>query len=148
MSVSCPRERFELIDSVEHSSVKYPVSIKYMKLSVEANLDDANINCVEDLELVCVDDLEEPKMELDCADLNIIRVTYYDFHNLFLSNLQLQSTQEVNELGFLSSNEKLIIQLPDTLKKGTSFSVKIEYSSTPSKGFHFVSSIGSIDNTV
>ena len=148
MSISCPRERFELIDSVEHSSIEYPISIKYMKLSVEANLDDAKINCVEDLELVCVNDLEEPKIELDCADLNIIKVTYYDFHNLFLSNLQLQSRQEVNELGFLSSNEKLIIQLPDILKKGTSLSVKIEYSATPRKGVHFVSSTGSIDNTV
>lgn len=105
MSITCHRERFELIDSVEHLSTKYPVSIKYMKLSVEVNFDDVKINCVEDLELVCVDDLEEPKIELDCADLNIIKVTYYDFHNLFLSNLQLHSKQEVNELGFLSSNE-------------------------------------------
>ena len=53
-------------------------------------------------------------------------------------------------LGFLSSNEKLIIQLPDTLKKGTSFSVKIEYSAKPRKGFHFVffSSTDSTDNIV
>ena len=59
-----------------------------MKLAVEANFDDAKINCVEDLELVCVDDLDEPKIELDSADLSIIKVTYYDFHNLFLNNLQ------------------------------------------------------------
>ena len=103
---SCPREQFELIDSVEHPPTKYSVSIKYMKLSVGANLDEGKINCVEDLELMCVDDLEEPKLELDCADLNITKIIYYDFHNLFLSNLQLQPAQEVNELGFLSSNAR------------------------------------------
>ena len=41
-----------------------------------------------------------------------------------------------------------MIQLPYSLKKGTSFSVKIEYSATPHKGFHFVSSIDSINNTL
>jgi len=119
-----------------------------MRLSVEANLDEGKINCVEDLEIICDDDLQEPKIELDCADLNINKITYYDFHNLFLNNLQLQSTQEVNDLGFLSSDEKLIIQLPYTQKKGTSFSLRIEYSATPRKGFHFVSSTDSVNNTV
>lgn len=73
-------------------------------------------------------------VELDSADLNITRVTYHDFHNLFLKSLQLQSEQQVNELGFLCSNEKLTIQLPDTLKKGTSFSLRIEYSAIPRRG--------------
>jgi hypothetical protein len=51
-------ERFELIDGIEHQSTKYPVSIEYMKLSIEANLYGGKINCIEDLELMSVDDTQ------------------------------------------------------------------------------------------
>jgi aminopeptidase N len=43
-------------------------------------------------------------------------------------------------LGFLCSNEKLIIQLPKDLSEGTKFLLNINYFAFPKRGFHFINS--------
>jgi len=102
-----------------------------MKLSIEPHFDTQTIECMQNLEVICVEDLLEPKIELDCAQLNITKILYSE----------IKSKQDIYELGFIVSNEKLIIKLPKILKKDTVFFLKIEYYAKPKRGFHFINSV-------
>jgi aminopeptidase N len=130
LSSNCKRDKFELIDSIEHSLNKHKVAISYMKLYIEPDFQLKKIECKQMLELICVDDLNDRKLELDCADLNITKIEYNE----------IVYPENITELGFLCSNEKLIIQLPKDLSEGTKFLLKIEYFAFPKRGFHFINS--------
>src|SRR4051812_1689530 len=127
MSTECKRQNFQLIDSSKHTLNFYQFSIKHMKLSIEPNFDIQTIECIQNLEIICIEDLLETKVELDCAQLNITKILYNE----------IKSKEDVYELGFIVSNEKLIIKLPKILKKDTVFFLRIEYYAKPKRGFHF-----------
>jgi len=134
---SCNRDKFELIDSIERSLNKHKATISYMKLYIEPDFQLKKIQCKQTLEFVCIDDLNDRKLELDCANINITKIQYNDI--LYPEN--------IIELGFFCFNEKLIIQLPEDLSEGTKFLLNIEYFAFPKRGFHFINSNNNIDHT-
>jgi aminopeptidase N len=129
--LSCIRNKFELIDGLEHFLNRHKAIISYMKLYVEPNFETRKIECKQNLELICIDDLSDKKLELDCANLIITKIEYNE----------MTYPGNITELGYISTNEKLIIQLPDILSKGAKFSLNIEYSGFPKRGFHFIDSV-------
>jgi aminopeptidase N len=130
LSSNCSRDKFELIDAIEHSLNKHKAIISYMKLYLEPNFDLRKIECKQMLELICINDIGDRKLELDCADLNISKIEYNE----------IEYPENISELGYFSSDEKLVIQLPNELSEGTKFSLNIEYYGYPKRGFHFIDS--------
>lgn len=128
MSSNCSRDRFELIDAIEHPLNKHKVIIKYMKLFIEPNFESKTIECKQFLELICIREINDRKFELDCADLDITKIDYNE----------IEYPENISELGYFCDNEKLIIQLPRYLSEGTKFSLNIEYHGKPKRGFHFI----------
>ena len=88
------------------------------------------IECKQMLEIICINDISNRKLELDCANLTITKIDYNE----------IEYPENIIELGFFCSNEKLIIQLPKDLSEGTKFSLNIEYYGCPKRGFHFIDS--------
>ena len=130
MSSNCSRDNFELIDAIGHSLNKHKAIISYMKLHVEPNFDLRKIECKQMLELICINDINDRKLELDCADLTITKIEYNE----------IEYPENISELGYFSFDEKLIIQLPNNISEGTKFSLNIEYYGFPKRGFHFIDS--------
>jgi len=130
LSNNCKREEFELIDSIDHFLSKHQVSISYMKLHIEPDFKYRKIECKQSLEIICIEDLNENKLELHCADLNVTKILYNEI--IF--------PEFITELGFLCSNDKLIVQLPKALTEGTKFLLQIWYYGYPKRGFHFIDS--------
>lgn len=129
MSTKCTDAKFELLDSIKHNTISYPVTINYMKLSLEPDFNNKTIHCIEDMELQCLDSLHESVVKLDSADLDIKKILYRDSENI----------EPTDELPFLyTADEKLIIKLPKTMKKDSHFFLKIEYRAAPKRGFHFI----------
>ena len=44
-----------------------------MKLHIEPDFKFRKIECKQSLEIICIEDLNENKLELHCADLNITK---------------------------------------------------------------------------
>ncbi len=122
----CTTEKFELIDSTEHELNSYPVIVTYMNLFIEPNFDSQSINCIEELQLKAFEAIQ--KMELDCSNLNVFKITFANS----------EKSEYLDELGFLCTNDKLIIKLP-VINKNQVFKLKIEYNAQPQRGFRFIS---------
>jgi aminopeptidase N len=130
LSSNCSRDNFELIDAIEHSLNNHKAIISYMKLHVEPNFDLRKIECKQMLELICVNDINDRKLELDCGDLTVTKIEYNE----------IEYPENVSELGYFTFDEKLIIQLPNNISKGTKFLLNLEYHGFPKRGFHFIDS--------
>lgn len=101
-----------------------------MKLHIKPNFETRKIDCKQFLEIISIEDLNENKVELDCAELNITKIIYNE----------IISPETITELGFLCSNDKLVVQLPKALPEGTKFLLQIWYHGYPKRGFHFLNS--------
>ena len=121
-------DRFELIDSSSHPLKSFKVTIKYMKLYIEPDFSSNAIHCVQDIKLQSNEELRAPIVELDAADLTIKKINYRASIN----------TEPVEEIPFIYDNEKLVIQLPEQVKKGSYFFLHIEYWGKTRRGFRFV----------
>ena len=97
-------------------TISHPVTISYIKLFLEPDFNNKTIRCIEDMKLQCLDNLHEAVMKLDSADLDIKNILYRDSENI----------EPTDELPFLSTDEKLIIKLPKTMKKDSHFFLQIE----------------------
>jgi aminopeptidase N len=124
----CTTDPFELDGSTEHGLRSYPITIKFMKLHVEPNFELKEIKCCQNLQIFTLMDLTNKKVELDCVDINVNKVSYRendDPHNVL-------------DVSYTLSNEKLIINLDKQIKRGTIFYLDINYSAKPLLGFHFI----------
>jgi hypothetical protein len=92
LSSNCSRDKFELTDAIEHSLNKHKAIISYMKLYLEPNFDLRKIECKQMLELICINDIGDRKLELDCADLNISKIEYNE----------IEYPENISELGYFS----------------------------------------------
>ena len=97
-----------------------------MNLFIEPNFDSQSINCIEELQLKAFEAIQ--KMELDCSNLNVFKITFANS----------EKSEYLDELGFLFTNDKLIIKLP-VINKNQVFKLKIEYNAQPQRGFRFIS---------
>lgn len=86
------------------------------------------IKCFQSLQIFTLIDLTDKKVELDCIDINVNKVSYReddDSHN-------------VVDVSYTLSNGKLTINLDKQIKRGTIFYLDINYSANPLLGFHFI----------
>jgi len=112
MSTKCTDSKFELLDSIKHNAISYPVTISYIKLFLEPDFNNKTIHCIEDMKLQCLDNLHEAVVKLDSADLDIKNILYKDSENI----------EPTDELPFLyTTDEKLMIKLPKNNEKGFAF---------------------------
>jgi aminopeptidase N len=99
-----------------------------MKLHVEPNFELKEIKCFQSLQIFTLIDLTDKKVELDCVDVKVAKVSYKesdDSHNAV-------------SVSYTLSNEKLTINLHKQIRRGTTFYLDIDYSAKPSLGFHFI----------
>jgi aminopeptidase N len=125
---NCTTDPFELDGSTEHNLRSYPITIKYMKLHVEPNFDLKEIKCFQSLQIFTLSDLTDKKVELDCVDIQVNKVSYRESND----------SHNVVTVLHAVSNEKLIITLHKQIRRGTTFYLDIHYSAKPSLGFHFI----------
>jgi len=125
MTLVIPKAKtFELPGSKPHYPPSIFFDIEYMWLSVEPDFLSRAIKCRQQLKLLIRQDTN--KIELDCAKLKI--------GSVFLSS----DVQDIKELSFKNTNEKLFVEIGKVLPEGSRINLIINYSANPERGFYFV----------
>jgi aminopeptidase N len=145
-------EGFEMPGSVPQYPPSLSFKIDYMSLIISPDLKSDNnslTNCKEILNITAIQDIK--KLELDIAEIKVHSVSYS--YELYKRNSDIFIEKEnIKEINFDDSNEKvsdkLIVYLPDILKKGKSICIIITYSAgydaekksiaTPRSGIFFI----------
>ena len=138
-------EGFELPGSVPQYSPSRYFKVDYMTLSIKPNLKDEKNNlenCQEKLDITTLTDLNQ--ILLDIAEIKVNSVNLSGNNSNKINN---KIKIDFND-GDKDNPDKLIITLSETIKKGTSLSLIINYSAgfdidkkslgKPRSGFHFI----------
>jgi aminopeptidase N len=143
-------EGFEMPGSTPQYPPSLSFKIDYMSLIIKPDLKSKSnnlTNCKEILNITAIQNIK--KIELNIAEIKVHSVFYsYELYKRNSDiNIQNENTKGVN---FDDSNvpDKLIINLPEILKKGKSICIIINYSGgydaekkliiTPRSGFYFI----------
>lgn len=142
MTLVLPKAKtFELPGSKPHYPPSIFFNIEYMWLSVEPDFLSKAIRCKQQLKLLIRQDIN--KLELDAAKLKIESVFLSSGAAVDLgdkANIDTSPTghQNIKELSFKNTNEKLFIEIGKALPEGSRVNLIIRYSANPERGFYFV----------
>jgi aminopeptidase N len=136
---SIKAKKFEFPGSTTHYPQVLSFVIDYMVLKIKPNFDSNTLkDCMQKLKIIALEDINEIK--LDVAEM--------DVHNV------ISASENISVISFeiLKNDDKLIIKLGQTLRKGNRIDLDIKYSAgyyrkdgvfgiyKPRSGFHFITS--------